>query len=179
MDTLTLAYGLIAIGLVLMVAELFIPAGGVFFALGIGACIIGVALSFQYGLPTGVITLLVVLVVVPLAASALARLWPKTPMGRRLFLAGPDDEDVANMPAQLDLERLRGRYGRAVSALRPCGIVDFDGKRVDTMTNGEMIDPHHWVRCVDIKAGRVIVRQVEAPPDLGLMDTEVFDNPPT
>jgi hypothetical protein len=31
------------------------------------------------------------------------------------------------------------------------------------------------VRCVDIKGGRVIVRRVAAPPDLGTMDTAIFD----
>jgi membrane-bound ClpP family serine protease len=141
MDTLTLAYGLIAVGLVLMAGELLIPTHGMLFALGFGAEIIGVALTFRYGLSTGVVTLLVVVVVVPLVGGVLLRLWPKTPLGKRLFLPGPDDDEtVANMPVNLELERLRGRYGRALSALRPCGLVDFDGKRVDTMTSGEMIE---------------------------------------
>ena len=78
------------------------------------------------------------------------------------------------MPVNLELEQLRGRYGKTLSALRPCGLVDFDGKRVDTMTNGEMIDPNQWVRCVDVKAGRVVVRQVSAPPDLGEIDTSLL-----
>ena len=64
MDTLTFAYGLIALGLVLMAAELFVPTHGVLLALGTGAAIIGVALTFHYGLPTGVTTLAVLLVVV-------------------------------------------------------------------------------------------------------------------
>ena len=45
------------------------------------------------------------------------------------------------------------------------------------MTDGEMIQPNQWVRCVDIKGGRVMVRAVAAPPDLGSMDTALFDNP--
>jgi len=174
MDTLTIAYGLIAIGLVLMAAELLLPTHGMLLALGVGAAIIGVAMTFQYGLSTGVITLLVLVVVVPLFGSALLRIWPKTPMGKRLFLQSPDDETVANMPVNLELEALRGRYGRTLSALRPCGLVDFDGKRIDTMTSGEMVEPNQWVRCVDIKGGHVVVRHVDAPPDLGNMDTSVF-----
>src|SRR5271167_3799446 len=135
-DTLTLAYALIALGLVLMAAELFVPTHGVLLALGTGAGIIGVALTFHYGLPTGVTTLAVLLVVVPVAGGVLMRIWPKTPLGKRLFLPGPQDDDtVANLPVHLELERLRGRHGRTLSALRPCGIVDFDGKRVDTMTD--------------------------------------------
>jgi membrane-bound ClpP family serine protease len=163
------------VGLVFMVAELFLPTHGILFALGVGAEIVGVALTFHDGLSTGVSTMLVLLVVIPALGGAMLRIWPKTPMGKRLFLQGPpDDETIANMPVNLELERLRGHYGRTLSALRPCGIVDFDGKRVDTMTDGELIEPNHWVRCVDVKGGRVIVRQVPAPPELGDADTALF-----
>jgi len=175
MDIPWLALGLIAVGLVLMGAELLLPTHGVLLGLGVGAAIIGVALTFRYGLSTGVTTLVVLVVVVPLAGGALLRIWPKTPLGKHLFLHGPDDDaTVANMPVNLELERLRGRYGRALSALRPCGLVDFDGKRVDTMTSGEMIEQYRWVRCVDVKGGRVIVREAPPPPDLGLADTALF-----
>ena len=175
METLPLAYGLIAVGLLLMAAELFLPTHGILFGLGLGATLIGVVLTFRSGLPTGVITLLVVVIAVPVFGGVLVRLWPKTPMGKRLFLPAPDDDDaVAQLPVNLELERLRGRYGKSLSPLRPCGIVEFDGKRMDTMTDGGMIEPNQWVRCVDIKGGHIIVRQVEAPPDLGKMDTELF-----
>jgi membrane-bound ClpP family serine protease len=175
LDSLAFAYGLLAVGLVLMAAELMIPTHGLLFGLGFGAGVVGVALTFRYGLSTGVITLLVVVVVVPLVGGAMLRIWPKTPLGKRLFLPGPDDDEtVANMPVHLELERLRGRYGKTLSALRPCGIVDFDGKRVDTMTGGEMVEQDRWVRCVDIKDGRVIVREVPAPPDLGMTDPPLF-----
>jgi membrane-bound serine protease (ClpP class) len=174
-DFLPLAWILIAIGLVFMVAELLLPTHGILFGLGVGAAVIGVALTFRYGLSTGVITLMVVIVVVPLLGGALLRIWPKTPLGKHLFLPGPeDDQTVANMPVNLDLERLRGRYGKTLSALRPCGVVNFDGRRVDTMTSGEMIEQDRWVRCVDVKDGRVIVREAQQPPDLDMADTALF-----
>jgi membrane-bound serine protease (ClpP class) len=77
------------------------------------------------------------------------------------------------MPVNLELENLRGRFGRAVSALRPAGVVDFDGRRVDTITEGLMVEPGQWVRCIDVRAGKVIVRPVERP-DLGDLETAVF-----
>jgi membrane-bound ClpP family serine protease len=179
MDTLALAYGLIAVGLVLMAAELLLPTHGALFGLGLAAELIGVVLSFGAGFSTGLTTLTVTVIVVPVVGAALVYLWPKTPLGKRLFLRSPDDdEQIANMPAMLELERLRGRFGRTVSPLRPCGVVEFDGKRVDTMTEGEMVEADHWVRCVDIKAGRVIVRPVAAPPDLGNIDTALFGDLP-
>jgi membrane-bound serine protease (ClpP class) len=47
--------------------------------------------------------------------------------------------------------------------LRPSGVVDFDGKRIDTLTEGFPVDAGAWVRCIEVKAGKVIVRQVDGP----------------
>jgi membrane-bound serine protease (ClpP class) len=42
------------------------------------------------------------------------------------------------------------------------------------LSEGDLIEPGSWVRCIDVKAGRVIVRAVEKPPDLGDLDTATF-----
>jgi membrane-bound serine protease (ClpP class) len=175
MDNLTLAYVLIALGLVLLVAELFLPTGGVLFVLSVVALIVGVAMTFRYDQSTGVVTLIGVFVAIPLLGAIALHYWPKTPMGRRFVLSGPEeDKTVASMPVILELEQLRGRYGRTVSALRPSGVTEFDGKRVDTLSEGPLIEPGQWVRCIDVKAGKVIVRPVDKPPDLADLDTAIF-----
>jgi hypothetical protein len=113
-------------------------------------------------------------VAVPVLGSVLLHYWPRTPIGRRFFLTGPDeDATVASLPANQELEQLKGRFGRALSALRPAGVVDFDGRRIDTITEGMMVEPGQWVRCIDVRAGKVIVRPVERP-DLGDLETAVF-----
>jgi membrane-bound ClpP family serine protease len=175
MDNLTLAYVLIALGLVLLLAELFLPTGGVLFVLSVSALVVGVAMTFASDQSLGMVTLLAVFVAIPLLGSIAFHYWPKTPLGRRFVLSEPDeDATVATMPVNLELEQLRGRYGRAVSALRPSGVTEFDGRRVDTLSEGPLVDPGQWVRCIDVKAGKVIVRQVEKPPDLADFDTTVF-----
>jgi membrane-bound ClpP family serine protease len=173
MEPLTVAYLLIALGLALLVAELFLPSGGVLF-LACSVCIlVGVAMAFVYGdTATGMVTLLGVFVLVPAVATLMLYVWPRTPMGRRLIL--PDqDATVANMPVNLELENLRGRYGRALSDLRPAGVVDFEGRRVDTITEGMMVAAGSWVRCVDVRAGKVVVRPVDKP-NLGDLESADF-----
>ena len=87
-----------------------------------------------------------------------------------MIMAGPEeDATLASMPVNLELEQLRGRYGRALSDLRPSGVAEFDGKRVDVLSEGLMILAGAWVRCIDVKSGRVLVRKVDAP-DLTKMD---------
>jgi membrane-bound serine protease (ClpP class) len=171
-DNLTLAYTLILLGLVLLIAELFIPTCGILTALAFGAMVVGVAMTFANDTSTGLITLVSVFLLVPVVMTAAFAYAPRTRFGKKLFLSGPqEDQTVAQMPVNLELEQLRGRYGRAASALRPAGVADFDGRRVDVLSEGALIEPGQWVRCIDVKAGRVVVRQVDRPPDLGDLDT--------
>jgi membrane-bound serine protease (ClpP class) len=171
---LTMALVLIAVGFLLLAAELVIPTSGTLFVLAVAALIVGIATAFYYDPQTGMVTLVGVGIAFPLAVAVVMHYWPKTPMGKRMILTNSDEDDtLANMPVLLELESLRGRFGRAVSTLRPSGITDFDGRRVDTITEGMMVEPGQWVRCVDVKAGKVIVRPVEKP-NLGDLETAVF-----
>jgi len=173
MDNLFFAYALVAVGLLFLAAEIFLPTGGILFVLAIGALIAGITMTFNSDPTQGMITLIAVFILIPVMAPILLHYLPKTRMGKKMFLEGPDeDASVATMPTHLELESLRGRYGRTVSPLRPSGIVDFDGRRVDSISEGQMVDPGQWVRCIDVKVGRVIVRQVDRPPDLADLNAD-------
>jgi len=176
MDNLSLAFVLIAVGFLLLVAELFIPSFGVLFALAIAAIVGGIAMTFINSEDpyTGWLTLVGVFIALPVLAGTVFHYWPRTPMGRRFFLKAPDeDATVASMPVNVELEGLRGRFGKALSDLRPAGTVDFDGRRIDVVTEGMMVEAGQAVRCVDVRAGRVVVRPVDKP-DLGDFETAVF-----
>jgi membrane-bound serine protease (ClpP class) len=170
---LTLGIFLIALGFLLLVVELFVPSGGILFVLAISGVAVGIVLVFKHDTTTGLYTLLGVGVAIPLAGSLLMYLWPRTPLGRRLFLPAGPDNTMASLPVNKELESLKGRFGRTISALRPAGVVDFDGRRVDTITEGMMVEPGQWVRCVDVRAGKVIVRPVDKP-NLGELETAIF-----
>jgi len=51
--------------------------------------------------------------------------------------------------------------------------VDLDGRRIDTLTEGMMVEPGQWVRCIDVKAGRVIVRPVDKI-DTGGLENAIY-----
>ena len=156
-----LAYLLIAIGFLFLAAEVFFPSG-ILSVLAICAIVGGVTLAFIHDTYHGWFSLILVFVAVPLLLVAIFHFLPKSAMSRRLLSGGPEeDATVASMPVNLELEQLRGKIGRTLSALRPAGVVDFDGRRIDTITEGMMVDPGQWVRCIDVKAGKVVVRPVD------------------
>src|SRR5260370_18899802 len=161
---LTMGYALIALGLVLLLAELFIPTSGTLFVIAVACLAVGVTFTFWYDGTTGAWTLVGVFIALPILGKLLLTYWPRTRIGRRMMLmAHTEDETLASLQANQELEQLRGRFGRAVSPLRPSGLVDFEGRRVQTITEGRMVEPGQWVRCVAVQAGKVIVRPVDKP----------------
>jgi membrane-bound serine protease (ClpP class) len=174
-SSLTLALALVGAGFLFLAVELFLPTGGVLLVLSGAGIIVGVVLAFLYDTTAGLLTLLGVFVALPVMAGLFFHFWPRTPIGRRFFLtAAPEDATVAAIPVNQELEQLKGRIGRTLSALRPAGVVDFDGRRIDTLTEGMMVAAGQMVRCIDVRAGRVIVRPVEKP-NLGDLESAVFN----
>jgi membrane-bound ClpP family serine protease len=175
--SLGLAYALIAVGVVLLIAEVLLGSGGILFGLSLAAIVIGVAMTFFVtNDPTiGLATLLGVFLGAPILGSVLIRIYPRTPWGRRMVLQAPqDDATVARMPVNLELEHYRGQFGRALSSLRPSGTVEFDGKRIDVLTEGGSVEAGELVRCIEVRAGRVIVRRVD-PVDLKTLEDEPIE----
>src|SRR5262249_28045469 len=154
---------------------LLIPSGGVLLVCAAGCLIAGVTLTFYYGdATTGFVTLLVVFLALPLIAIAGMYIWPHTPIGKRLIRQGPSpDEPSAALPGVAGLDDLRGRLGKALSQLRPSGVAEFDGRRVDVLSEGFWVEPGQWVRCVEVKGNRVVVRPVD-PPDLAAFEQDDF-----
>ena len=124
---LTLGLALIGLGFLLLVAELFVPSGGVLVVLGLGGLGVGVAFLFRYDTTVGVWSLVGTALALPVGRRAAVQLWPLHAAGAH-GRAGADD-DRRRMPFDQELEQLRGRHGKTLSALRPAGMVDFDGRR--------------------------------------------------
>jgi len=100
---------------------------------------------------------------VALAASlVLLRYLPRLPFGRRLILetglaAG---EGYASAPEQ-DRSWL-GKSGTAHTPLRPAGIADFNGERVDVVSDGEFIDSGAPIAVIRVDGNRIVVRRRRA-----------------
>lgn len=152
MGSTQLAISLYLVGLALLVGEVFLPAGGVLGLVG-GACVlggIGVALVVQ---PVwGVIALLATVVAAPLGWAAFVRLWPKTPVGRRIVLR-PVDAVVQRPPVAV------GQTGTAVSDLRPIGVCEFPGgHRVEARSELGIIPARAAVTVVAFENNKPVVR---------------------
>jgi hypothetical protein len=109
------------------------------------------------GATAGVVVLAVATVVVPTVLALAFRWFPETPLGRRVLPPPPDPADVAPAAARrLELEKLLGRSGRALSEMLPWGMVEIDGVRVEAQSDGGPIECGAAVQAVSVQ-GRYLV----------------------
>ena len=62
--------------------------------------------------------------------------------------------------AQVHLKVLVGHDGVALTQLRPSGVARFGDKKVDVVSEGEVIDRDSRIRVIEVKSNRVVVRAV-------------------
>jgi membrane-bound ClpP family serine protease len=164
MDYLTLALIMFTIGVVMLLAEILLPTGGILVVVSLLFFALGVGIILARGTTTQAVVAIAGLAVgLPAAGFVAVTAWRRMSIGTVL----PDDATAPGVVAGAsELELLKNRTGKTVSPMRPSGTVEFDGKRVDAMTEGVMLDSGVWVRCLDVKGGKVIVRQMEPPADV-------------
>src|SRR3954468_10501701 len=143
---------------------MFVPTGFILVVIGVCCALVGIGLMFVHGsMENALMALLSLCVGGPLLGGLLFYLWPYSPMGRKLIRASQEVNTVASMAGNVGLEALRGKVGRAVSPLRPSGVAEFDGRRIDVITEGLMVEAGQWVKCVEVRANKVLVRPADAP----------------
>jgi membrane-bound serine protease (ClpP class) len=161
MDYLGIALVLIGVGAVLLAAEVLVPTGGIFIVGSLVFFAVAVGMILYYGSTIeGVVAVTALAVGLPLSGYMAVSAW------RKMSLSADLDSGAAPVPAAVEADAVKGRVGKTVSPMRPSGTVEIDGKRHDALTEGTMLDAGVWVRCVDVKRGQVIVRALEAQPDM-------------
>jgi len=159
-------FGLLGAALLLLVVEVFIPSGGVIGILSVISAIAGVVMFWRVSWVWGATSLTLVLILAPICFNFALRMMPYTPVGRHLFLTD-SAEDAARQAERLEEERqaeaaLVGALGVATTDLRPAGVADIEGTRVDVLAVGGPIDVGERVRVVEVQGNQVRVRRVTA-----------------
>ncbi|MEM1224081.1 MAG: NfeD family protein [Planctomycetota bacterium] len=146
----------------LLVAEIFVPSGGLLgisaVLAGLAAVVVGLTHSFTFGMTV----LLIVLVTTPILLTLIIRIWPRTGVGRQILNLPPGSTAVTRPVATtmdgMPLTQWVGRDGVATTDCLPAGEVRVDGHRSNAVSTGQPIDEGTAIRVVRIVSGRVHVR---------------------
>ena len=175
---------LLIAGFCILALELFVPSAGMLGALAGCIIIASVVIAFLTSSYAGMIFLLVTLLLVPIMLLLMIKIWPHTPIGKRLL---SDDEtltDVLPQGKHYDRSDLAGKTGIAKTMMLPSGQIVIDGQKYDAVSDGFAIDAGDRVKVVSIKKNRIYVQPCddneslpEAPAADDTMDqsTEKFD----
>ena len=151
---------LLIAGLMLIGAEVFIP-GGVLGVAGAIALIVAAGIGFTiFPAGTAVVIAISMIVMVGAVIALWIKLFPHTGIGRQMT-AMRDLKDAKG--TEDNLADLVGKTGVTRSALRPAGFIEVENRRIDVVTQGEMIDSNTSVRITAVAGNRVIVETL--PPD--------------
>jgi membrane-bound ClpP family serine protease len=164
MNLFVIAGLLLLLGVALAVLEVFIPSGGVIGFLAFVTVTASIILAFRDGVQSGLILMSLACICVPTALTLALRVWPATPMGRRLLLNPPTPDEVLPESYHGELRSLVGRVGKAKSLMVPSGACEFDGQVVNAVSEGVAIDAGQAVRVIDVRGNRVVVRPYDGEP---------------
>jgi len=147
------------VALVMFIIELFTPGIGIAGATGLLSLIAVIVMQLGWGHPR----VAMYIIAISLLIIILGLVWIIRSMQRgrlsKSFLVlnenvgGTSVPDVASAKADL-----LGKSGVALSALRPAGIAQIDGRRVDVTTAGAFIEKGETVTVVKAEGIQILVR---------------------
>lgn len=153
---------LLVIGLALVVAEVFVPSGGLIGFLAFCTITGAVIVAFMENSTIGLMVLAISIIGLPTAIALGLKWWPHTPIGRRVLLDTPQGNEVLpDDPRRRALKGLVGKLGRAKSKMLPSGAVVVDGHSIDAVSEGVPIDEGQPIQIVAVHGVEVIVRPVD------------------
>ncbi len=146
---------LILVGIILLIIEVvFIPGTTVVGLLGLIFLIAGVSFSYShYGSETGFYVLLL-----SGLAFAFALYWSFRKGAWKKFSLDKSIESRVNEGLAESLKP--GTEGVAVSALRPAGAAEFDGKIFEVTTHGDYLAAGSRIRIVQVQGHTIVVEPV-------------------
>lgn len=150
MSTVGLIVMLYAIGLLLVALDVLVIPTHVVGVVGICSILASLVMVFRshpphFGIGLVVLTLL--------AGVFLARV-----VVSRFTLRDSQQVEAGYVATDPALQELCGRHGVAATMLRPSGKATIDGKRVDVVTRGELLEADTPVLVIEVVGNRVVVR---------------------
>jgi membrane-bound serine protease (ClpP class) len=92
-------------------------------------------------------------------AFAFVRALPNLPFGNRLVLEADMTANRGYVSPPESDRRWLGKIGTAISPLRPAGIAEFDGARLDVVSDGDFVDAGSTIAVTRVDGNRIVVRR--------------------
>lgn len=149
------------LGIGLLVVEVFMPGFGLPGISGILLEIISVVLMYNsYGGLAALGLTIVVLAVMGIVVSVTLRSASKGRLSKSSIILNDRETVEDGYTATTDMEVFLGKEGVTLTPLRPTGMAEFEGVKLNVISDGEYVEKDVPVRIHHVEGARVVVRRL-------------------
>lgn len=153
--------------MIVILLEMFLPTAGILFVLSVVLAVAAVIAGFMHSIYLGAAMVVILVVSLPVLFVLFSKIWPHTPLGRRLIIPAPTRESVLP-PSAIDdaLTQYKGAKAQVLSPMLPTGSIRIGDKTLVATCESGAVEPGQWVRVVKVQMNRLIVVPAELTDDL-------------
>jgi membrane-bound ClpP family serine protease len=159
-DSLLLLIILQLVGVVVIIAEIILPSGGILSIVALSVFGYSLYIAFsEISKTVGFAFVAADLALIPVLVIVGLKLLARSPVTLRKTLSR--ENGVSSQSSEL--ESYVGKQGNAVTDLRPAGIAIIYGNRVDVVTRGEYLEKNSAIIVTAVTGNQIIVRKKDEP----------------
>lgn len=141
-------------GVIVIIAEIILPSGGILSVLAMGLLGFSLFKAFAISSQTGILFTVADIIMIPVLVLIGLKLLAKSPVTLRRSLSKAEGIIIE----KADMAVLMDASGTAITNLRPAGAIKINNKRIDAVTQGEYIDKGTTVRVIQVTGNQIIVK---------------------
>ena len=150
------------VGIGLLVLEAFMPGFGLPGISGIVMEIVAIALTWVNHGPVAALGLtIIVLSLIAIAISMSLRSATKGRLSRSKIILKERESNEAGYRSAEDMQVFLGKEGETTTVCRPTGMADFDGVKLNVVSEGEFLPAGTRIRIVQVEGSRIVVRVIK------------------
>jgi membrane-bound serine protease (ClpP class) len=146
---------------VLLVAEVFVPSFGLITLCALASLIGGIIIFFRLSPAAGWTGIIVAVVMIPSALVFAYKIFPKTNFGKTVLLDMPKIQKGEGVPDSQELMKRVGQKAVTTTPLRPVGMCDFSGTRLECVAESGYVNKGKTVEVIKVEGTQLTVREVE------------------
>lgn len=159
-SNLTLPILLQLAGVLVIIAEIILPSGGLLSLLAAGLFAYSLYHVFAHmSASAGMAFVIADLILIPILVYIGIKFMARSPVTLRSTLSREDGVTSQSR----DQNRYLGRTGRAATDLRPSGVAMIDGERLDVVTRGEYIEKRTGIIVIAVRGNQIVVKEQVSP----------------
>jgi len=149
----------LVVGVLLLGIEIFLPGFGVSGISGLILVIIGIVLGAS-SLLEALILILVILAVLGVLVEIAMRSATRGRLSKTPLILKDELDKESGFSSARDREYFIGREGVTLTPLRPAGLADFDGVKLDVVSDAGFLDKDTRIKVIDVEGRRIAVRRI-------------------